>query len=251
MWTGVLALAGGLVFSGYHSNFFRKTGDRLAAEMLAASAEAGFKVKDILVTGRTHIPAEELLARLSIKENMPIFGVDIAEAQKSLASISWVKDVSISRRLPDKIIVELKERAPVALWQYQKKISVIDKEGVILTTEALDAYRQLPLVVGSDASKHVAELVGLLNTETEIAAALVSAVRIGGRRWDLQLKNDISVKLPERDVELALRRLAAAEEQQNIFNRRIVSIDLRQPEKLMITPAVIEAPAKENKKTNI
>jgi len=250
---GIAAATLTLGFLGYHSGSFKKMNEWAAGQALGKTAEAGFRVKDILVTGRVHIPAEELLAHLSIKENMPIFGVSIVEAQKSLTDISWVKTVSISRRLPDKIIVELKERTPAALWQYQKKISLIDQEGTVLATEDLSPWQNLPLVVGDGAPKHAGDLLGLLNAEPAVAKELVSAVWVGQRRWDLHLQNNIIVKLPEQDSELALRRLALLAEQKNLFGRNIAAIDLRAPEKMMITPvaALDAAPDKKNKKTHI
>lgn len=232
-WLLAIAAAG---FAGHHGSPFNKAGRWLAAQTLAATSDAGFKVKDILVTGRSKIPAAELLARLGIKRDMPIFGVNIAAAQKSLTGMNWVRDVSISRRLPDKIIVELQERVPVALWQYRKKISVIDREGAVLPVDDLGGYRQLPLVVGEDVPKHVMELLGLLTAAPALAGALASATRVGGRRWDLNLKNGISVKLPEQDVELAVSTLLAAEEQKHILDKNIGSIDLRLPEKMVVTP---------------
>jgi cell division protein FtsQ len=249
---GFALLAAGLAtvivigFAGYQGDSFKKFGDRVTAQALEYTADAGFKVKDILVTGRVQTPAAELLARLSIKKDMPVFGVDIAGAQKSLTAISWVKDVSISRRLPDTIVVALQERIPAALWQYQKKISLIDQEGVVLSFSGLGAWQQLPLVVGEEAPLHVMELTALLNAEPVVAGALVSATWVGKRRWDLRLKNGVSVKLPEQDVELALRQLAALDERKNIFDRNIASIDLRQPERVVIKPAAVAAavPAK-------
>jgi cell division protein FtsQ len=241
-----LAAVAAIGFAGYQGDSFKKFGDRVTAQALEYTADAGFKVKNILVTGRAQIPSDELLAHLSIKKDMPVFGVDIAGAQKSLTAISWVKDVSISRRLPDTIVVALQERAPMALWQYQKKISLIDQEGVVLASSGLSAWQQLPLIVGEDAARHVMELTALLNAEPAVAGALVSAAWVGKRRWDLRLKNGISVKLPEQDVELALRRLAALDEQKKILDRTIAGIDLRQPEKVVIKPAAVAAavPAK-------
>ncbi|MBI3441348.1 MAG: FtsQ-type POTRA domain-containing protein [Proteobacteria bacterium] len=236
MVAGVLATVVAMGFAGYHSNSFKKINSWARLQALMITANAGFKVKDILVTGRTQVSADELLAHLSIKENAPILGVDIAEAQKSLAGLAWVKDVSISRRLPDRVLVELRERSPEALWQYQRNISVIDLEGVVLPVADLADYKQLPLVVGADAPAHVMELVSLLKAEPDINGQLASAVRVGSRRWDLHLKNGVTVKLPEQDMELALSYLAAVEKQKGILDRRIVSIDLRQPEKMIVMP---------------
>lgn len=236
MIAGVFAAVAAAGFAGYHTGSFQKFNSWSRAQALSMTSDAGFRVKDILVTGRVQIPADELLEHLSIKVNMPIFGVDIASAQKSLAGLAWVKSVSISRRLPDKVFIDLQEREPVALWQYQKKISVIDHEGVVLPVANLGDYKKLPLVVGADVPKHIMELIGLLRAEPVIAGHFSSAVRVGRRRWDLHLKNDIVVKLPEQDVELALSSLAAAERQNNILDRNISSIDLRQPKKMIVIP---------------
>ena len=236
----VLALVGSAVFTAWNNNTFKKVGAWLSAEALTRSANAGFKVKDILVTGRKQVSAEELLASLSIKQGMPIFGFSIVDAEKSISDISWVKDDVISRRLPDTIIVELQEREPVALWQHQKKIFLIDKEGTVLSADNLTAWQQLPLVVGEGAEKNVMPLLDLLQAEPAVARELVSAVRVEERRWNLHLRNGIVVKLPERDVELAISRLAALEKQKNILGRDIATIDLRQPERIMVTPGVTE-----------
>jgi cell division protein FtsQ len=254
MIAGVIAVVGAMGFAGYQSGSFKKIGGWASSRTLTATANAGFKVKDILVTGRVQIPAEELMAHLSIKEGMPVFGISIADAQKSLTEMSWVQSAFISRRLPDKIIIELKERTPAALWQFQQKISLIDQEGIVLAADNLDNWQHLPLVVGADAPKHVMELVNLLAAEPVIAADFASATRVGSRRWDLRLKNGVAVKLPEQDMELALRRLALMEEQKNILGRNITGIDLRQPDKMVVTPVASNdetTPVKKNKKTSI
>jgi cell division protein FtsQ len=242
-----LAAAGAIGFSCYRDGSFKEFSGQVAARALEYTAAAGFKVNDILVTGRAQTSAAELLAQLSIKKDMPIFGVDIAAAQKSLAALPWVKDASISRRLPDTIVVGLRERAPAALWQYRKKISLIDPEGAVLAASGLNAWQQLPLIVGEDAPLHVMELTALLDAEPVIAGALASATWVGKRRWDLRLNNGISVRLPEQNVELALRHLAALDEQQKILGRNIASIDLRQPEKVVIKPAAAPAAVERNR----
>ena len=76
----------------------------------------------------------------------------------------------------------------------------------------------------------------MLQAEPSIAGGLVSAVRVEERRWDLHLKNNIVIKLPEQDMGLALRSLAVLEEQKNILRKNIANIDMRQPERIMITP---------------
>ncbi len=208
----------------------------LSEKTLAITAHAGFKTQEILVTGRNRITQEDLLAQLKITHGAPIFGVDIAEAQKKIESMPWIKTASITRRLPDKIVVQIEERIPIALWQYNKKLALIDAEGAVLATGGLENFRDLPLVVGEDAPQHVTQLLTLLRAEPEVAEEMASAVRIGQRRWDLHLKNNTLVKLPEDNTGLALSRLARAQKESNIFDKNIATIDLRLPEKFVIDP---------------
>lgn len=224
----------GMVAYGWHGGFFARAGEAVHQQTLAFTGALGFRVSDIIVTGRDNIPQEQLLTHLDIAQGAPVFGVTLDEARARIAEIPWVKTVQVSRRLPGTILVDIEEREAVALWQYRKKIQAIDAEGKALTEENLGRYAKLPLIVGDGAQSHVLQITGLLKAEPAIAAQLASAVRVGGRRWDLRLKNGVTVKLPENDVELALSKLAAAEAQDGILGKNVTTIDLRLPEKIVV-----------------
>ncbi len=234
--TALAGLVGGGAFEIWHAHALQKGEKWLVAGALARSAHAGFVVRDIVVTGHRNTPNATLLASLGVKAGMPLFAVNIAAAEQSLLGVSWIKSAIVSRRLPDTIVVALQERTPVALWQHDGTISLINKDGIVLKTDNLEKWQNLPLVVGKGAETSVAELLTTLNAVPGIASQLVAAVRIGDRRWNLRLKNDITVKLPEQDMELALSRLAQMQKRKNILGRSIASIDMRQPRKIMVTP---------------
>jgi cell division protein FtsQ len=248
MAAAVALVAGGGYYGWKHGSFSRAA--TLAhAEMLSTTSGAGFKVNEVIVTGRIHIKRDVILKQLAVKQGEPIFGVSVDAAQKALTEISWVKNVSVTRRLPDKLIIEITERKPAALWQYQKKISVIDADGRVLTSEDLDSFQSLPLVVGEDAPLHAVELLNLLKAEPSVEKELASAVRVGGRRWDLRLKNGLLVKLPENDTELALSRLAKEQEERKLFDKLITAVDLRIPDEMVIEPVNGGSAEDKNKKT--
>ncbi len=236
--TALVVLTGLGAFETWHDHALQKCGRWIVAESLAHSAHVGFIVKDIVVTGHHNTSNATLLASLGVKAGMPLFGVNIATAEQSLLNVSWIKGAVVSRRLPDTIVVAISERTPVALWQHDKTISLINKDGIVLATDNLKKWQNLPLVVGNGAENSVAELLTTLQAVPGIASQMVAAVRVGGRRWNLRLKNDITVKLPEQDMELALSRLAQMQKQKNILGRSIASIDMRLPQKVMVTPSV-------------
>lgn len=215
--------------------------EQTSAQFQHTGVTLGFAVNEILVMGRKEISEDELLSHLGIRAGTPIFAVDLEGAQQLLHQISWVEDVRVSRRLPDKIIVTLNEREPAALWQYQKKISLIDSKGVVIRDHDLEAYAHLPLVVGEDAPLHVDELVRLMMAEPALADMMASAIRVGKRRWDLRLKNGVTIRLPENNVELALSRLIHSAREDGLLDKDISVIDLRLPEKLTVTPKATAA----------
>lgn len=235
----------GIAVYGWMGGWFSAAGSFAAQKAVSASAAAGFKINEILVIGRSNTAPEELLSRLGMQKGDALFGVSIAEGQEKIAAISWIKTASVARRLPDTIAVTIEERKPAALWQYRKKLSVIDIEGHVLTEQNLDSWKHLPLVVGEHAPQDVATLLGLLHAEPDIAEELAAAIRIGNRRWDLRLKNGLLVKLPEKDVELALRQLARLDDTDNILARDVGHIDLRIAGKLVVEPNPAP-PAKDN-----
>lgn len=234
LWGGGTCALLGLVVWAWVAGVFGMAGSYAAQKTIAATTAAGFKINDISVVGRLNTPREELLARLNMQAGDPMFAVSIADSQAAIAEISWVREATVARRLPDTIVVTLQERIPAALWQYRQKLSLIDAEGHVLAEHDLDRWRHLPLVVGEHAAHDVATLLGWLQAEPEIAKDLSAAVRIGNRRWDLRLKNGVLVKLPENNVELALRRLSTLGKGSDLMARDIRHIDMRIDGKLVV-----------------
>ncbi len=133
-------------------------------------------------------------------------------------------------------MVQLQERRPFAIWQNQGKFVLIDRAGQIVTNQNVADFRQLPLLVGPGAPAGAAALIDALNDHPHISDRLVAAVRVGERRWNLQMKSGPSVLLPEGHEAAALDRLAQLEEQHKLLDRPITWIDLRLPNELVLHP---------------
>lgn len=211
------------------------------------TAEQGFVVKRLDVTGRNQVPPAEMLQALQVKQNMPILAYHPQEAVKRLSTNPWFRTVNVERRLPDTVFVRVEERIPAARWQMQGRLAVIDVEGVVLTTENLDMYKDLPIIIGQEARHKVIDLFSLLHGEAELAKEVTAATWIGNRRWNLTLKNGVVLKLPAQDPQLALSLFAAMDKKENILERDIISVDLRLPQQIIMQPtvranAVIERP---------
>ncbi len=230
-------LAVGGVFYASSSGYLDQIYGRMARSFHAQMAENGFRVENVLVEGRQNTNREALKYLVSIEKGQSIFEPDLSNLKEKVEQLNWVKSATVERHLPDTIEVRITERQPLALWQHRGKLSVIDTEGVVLSDQNLSRFRKLLILVGEDAPTHAADLVAMISAEPNLAARVESAKWIGGRRWDLYLKNGVSVKLPEDDLGQAVRRLADAQGTAGLMDRKIESIDLRDPLRIVVQTA--------------
>ena len=204
------------------------------AVILNLSATAGLEVQDVVLTGRQRTNADEILTALNLQHGSPILAVDVTAARERIESIGWVATAEIARRLPDVIFVRVVERQPLALWQNDGKTALVDRDGVVIQRSGLEAFDDLPLVVGEGAPQSAAQLLDLLNTFPALAEATKAAIRVSNRRWNLRLGNGVDVRLPEKDISVALNRLEEFQREHALFDRDVVAVDLRVPDRLIV-----------------
>ncbi len=232
--TGVLCIVAYACFYLVASGWLAQTTGRVERSFYTASGNRGFTVENLVIEGRNNVSAGQLKSLIGVEKGEPIFATDLSAIEAKLEQVAWVQDALVERRLPDTLFVTIKERQPLALWQRQGKLAVVDAEGVVLTETNLDKFSSLPIIVGDEAPQRAPELVAMIQAEPALKARLESAKWIGGRRWDLYLKNGVAVRLPEDDQGLAIARLAKAQSDGAIMDRAIEAIDLRDPVRIVV-----------------
>ena len=214
----------------------------MTAAALEISAEAGLRVDDVVLSGRNHADAAEILAALDIERGSPILAMDMPAARARLESLGWIRSAEIARRLPDVVFVRVEERQPLALWQHDGRIALVDRLGEIIQRSGLEKFADLPLIVGDGAPEHAAQLIDLLQTYPAVASVIEAAVRVSKRRWNLRLRNGIDVRLPEQNISAALTRLDDFQREHALLDRDVVAVDLRVPDRLIVRVGRDSAP---------
>ena len=220
----------------HHTGGLERAGNVVNGAMWNLSADAGFELKQVYLAGRAHADAAVVKAALDVHPGQPVLSLDLHEMRTRLERIPEVKSASLSRRLPGELHVVLTERQPVALWQRGNQHVLVDDEGVVLSREKYADVGHLPVIVGDDAPKHVQEFAALLEKVPSLAQEVVAAVRVGERRWNVQMKRDITVLLPERDPAHAWQRFASLVQREALLNKAIRSVDMRLEDRVFIMP---------------
>lgn len=238
---GVTLLGGLLVIAGLgavvHSGWPARVADRLVQAAVAATVDAGLGVREIYVAGRHETSRAAILDALAISRETPILAIDLEAAKVRVAALPWVRSVSLERVLPDAIIVRIRERRPLALWQHNGAFAVVDSDGAVIDDRNVGRFSDLLVVVGDDAPGHAADIIAMLSRHPMLQQQVQAGVRRGGRRWDLRLTNGIDIRLPEEGVAEALARLDDYQARHDVLGRRITVLDLRFPDQVIVRQA--------------
>ncbi len=221
------------------------------AGTMVATAELGLRVRQVYLQGRHEAPISEIRAAVPVRRGQPILSVDPREIKARLESLGWIRSAEVERRLPDIIHVRVEERRPLAIWQHRGRLVLIDEEGEVIGSEHLARFRHLPLLVGKGAPGSARELVAMLREIPELGRRVLAAVRVGERRWNIQLEGGVEVRLPEENPAAAWRRFAELERQYGLLARDLAVVDLRLPDRLVVrlNPKAVQRARQPSKNT--
>ena len=231
--TGILVL---VLVGIFNAELTRSAADYLRDGFFDGTAKVGLQVTDITAEGRRRTQREDLLAVTQIDAGTPILRVDLDAMQTRIKKLPWVHNVTVVRRLPGIIHLQLREREPFALYEDGPQTVLIDKKGDVIIRNHLQTFEHLPLLSGSGAPVRAQALMDMLQNYPVVRNRLVAAEWIGGRRWSLILDHGGIMHLPAKNVQNALNRLMDLEHERRILAVEDQNIDLRLPDRILLRP---------------
>jgi hypothetical protein len=106
-----------------------------------------FRLREIEVKGNRKIPQETLLS-LALIEGMPnLFTIRLKEMTEKLESHPWIDQVRGRKVFPNKIVIEVVERKPIAILQLDE-LFYIDTQGEIFSRVGEKDGYNYPILTG-------------------------------------------------------------------------------------------------------
>ena len=127
-----LGLGGVLVAGGLVAAALARLPDKALDATRLATAEAGFQIRHVEISGNREMPRLKVYEAVLAGPDNALLAADLANMRQRLRAHPWVADASVSRRLPDTLVVRITERRPVALWQNHGEFRLIDISGRVL-----------------------------------------------------------------------------------------------------------------------
>jgi len=91
-----------------------------------------FRVREVEVEGGRKVPQDTLLS-LTALEGMPnLFSVNLKEVVRRLESHPWIEQVRVRKVFPNKILIQIEEKKPMAIIQLEE-LYYIDIKGEIFS----------------------------------------------------------------------------------------------------------------------
>lgn len=210
---------------------------------------------DIAITeikGLQQIAENQVLLKISelAQPDRNLVRFDLDRLRRNLELIPWVKTVVVRRVLPDKLIVDIEERQPVAFARVGQETLLIDEEGTLLENnpEKL-SQADFPVILGME-SGYSPEILRRNRERIDLYLKLIGALNRGGAGLSrdlsevhLQDPGNVSVILNGDTVLVYLgrggfqakfRRYLAASRELKKKYRNLDSVDLRYRDQVVI-----------------
>jgi cell division protein FtsQ len=239
----LLASAGFGISRGGHVDEFTTA---LSDTRNAIANSLGFKITTVAINGRKQLSQDEVLAIGGVNGRSSLLFLDATAVRDRLKANPWIADATVIKFYPGSLEIDIVERSAFALWQKDGKLSVIADDGAVLEPYLQRRFLSLPLVVGKGAETHARDFLALLARYPQVNAVTKAAIYVGERRWNLLTKDGLDIRLPEHDVSNALATLSKLDQEDHLFSRDIVAIDMRLTDRLTVQLSDDAAKARED-----
>ncbi|NKB24509.1 MAG: FtsQ-type POTRA domain-containing protein [Kiritimatiellae bacterium] len=201
--------------------------------------------KFILKHVEIHNPGGKLKQRhikeyTNLIDDLNLFDVDIRQVRKDLESVPLIKSVTVQRRVPDTLIINIIERTPVARLSHRVKgfYLAIDREGYVLGPGSqshylpiIQGYRQAGLGPGdyiqNDFFHDALKVLEYCDSARLTQIFKVSTIGIGNpEALEIRLENEELIYMSRHNIEAKLKNLAPILQDARKKGRQIEYADL-------------------------
>lgn len=102
-------------------------------------------ISQIQVQGNQRVQTEEILARAELRKGNNLLTLSLDQSAKRILDLAWIKDVSISRVFPDRVVIKIEEYHPAARIQLGENVwGLIEERGKVIPVSPEEFTREAP-----------------------------------------------------------------------------------------------------------
>ena len=214
-----------------------------------------FSVRETVVRGCKELTEKDIVALASVRSAPNILSLNLEAMARRIRVNPWIRNVSVGREFPGRLVIVIQERKPVALLEKGNALYLLDDDGTPFKKLETGEVNDLPVLTGLVRTGKIDEALlksslALLNT---LAAAkdvppigVVSEIH-GNETFGLSLFTDagLCLQVGFEGYESKLKRLTPVMEDLDKKNLKsaFLLIDLNDPAKINVQKRNIMEPA--------
>ena len=156
-----------------------------------------FNIKEINIKNNLILNNQEIKKDLAFLYDTNLIFLNNTNIKKILIEKSFVEKFEIKKIYPNKLIIKIFEKTPIAILQYKKEKYYIDKNIDLIDYRDLDIYKNLPVVFGS--KENFENLYNVLIKINFPFNLIKKFYLYESKRWDLEILENKIIKLPAKD----------------------------------------------------
>ena len=192
-----------------------------------------FKLEDININGLNLDEENSLRNDLALFKNQNIFLIKNNHIYSILDNLSQIESFKIKKIFPSKIDIDIKKTTYVGKTMKNGKVYLIGNNKKFIEQKKINIRPNVPFVFGDFSIKEFLILQNNLKDNNFNLDEFKSYYYYKNGRWDLNKKDNITIKLPFTNDEQSLKQYKILEDEGKIYKNSIV--DLRVPKKIIIS----------------
>lgn len=194
-----------------------------------------YSLSVVNINGLNNINEDEILNLIKPYKDSSIFLIPIKKIAKKISQNNWVKSINIQSNYKDTIEINIDESKPIGIYTTGIQ-NILFSDDLKILENIANNEKRFSALIKFEGKNSIHESIKLIDSFPDDFIQYVDkAFLINQRRWNLELKNSILLKLPENNIKEALENYKKI--YINFSNEELIeieSIDLRMKKKIIL-----------------
>ena len=194
-----------------------------------------YSLSVVNINGLNNINEDEILNLIKPYKDSSIFLIPIKKIAKKISQNNWVKSINIQSNYKDTIEINIDESKPIGIYTTGIQ-NILFSDDLKILENIANNEKRFSALIKFEGKNSIHESIKLIDSfPDDFIQYIDKAFLINQRRWDLELKNSILLKLPENNIKEALENYKKI--YINFSNEELIeieSIDLRMKQKIIL-----------------
>lgn len=164
-----------------------------------------FLLKNIIVKSDTIEIENKVRLSFDYLVNINIFLINKKLIKKKIENLLYLENISVKKKYPSTIIINAKKTDLIAVTFLDQKKYYVGNNGKLILSKNISDNKKLPIIFGKFEVNNFIELKNRLEKNGLDISKIIRYYYHKNKRWDLFFRNDIVIRLPNKELINALK----------------------------------------------